>query len=101
MLVARRVAAAMAAMAAMMLITTMMSGGNSASELDSYPPPSIRFNGWLADSQYPSPAKKARGSFPGSGAPEDWRANLPYGYHVDEAKVRRDVLQASCSAHIS
>ncbi|EKX50394.1 hypothetical protein GUITHDRAFT_103627 [Guillardia theta CCMP2712] len=87
---ARRVAAVMAAMAAVLLITTMMSSERSTSELDSYQPPSIRWNGWLADSQFPSAAKKAKGAPGVVGGPEDWRANLPYGYHVDEAKVPED-----------
>ena len=71
----------------------------NGTELDAYQPAPLRWPGWLGSFPPPSaaPAPKMRRTA-AVGVPKDWRDNINYGYHPDEAKVPEDEEQEAMQA---
>ena len=71
----------------------------NGTELDAYQPAPLRWPGWLGSFPPPSaaPAPKMRRTA-AVGEPGDWRDNINYGYHPDEAKVPEDEEQEAMQA---
>ena len=72
-------------------------GGPRRAELTTYMPASLRWPGWVdafdrpAAAGAPPPPAEARPEL--VGAPTDWRDNINYGFHPDEARVPEDEAQ--------
>ncbi len=90
---------AAAALAALALLAVLEWRAASPSAqpavLTTYMPPSLRWPGWLHSFPKPGapspPPAAARPEY--VGAPDDWRDNVRYGFHMDEARVPEDEEQ--------
>jgi len=90
-------AALMLAVCGVLFVTEHMQ--QKRTELTTYQPASLRWPGWMdsfpeakpAANAAPPPAAPRLGVL--VGAPDDWRDNINYGFHPDEAKVPQNEAQ--------